>query len=698
MIHASRLLSARSVNLAAIGLLLSAAAFAQEEDPRGMKVLYREPRSALVIGNSAYASSPLANPVNDADAMARLLEQRNFKVTLLTNADLAKMEAAVDLFGQSLGKGGVGLFFYAGHGMQIEGRNYLIPVGARIENERDVKFNALDVGRILGKMEDAGNRLNIVFLDACRDNPFARSFRTAATGLAQLDAPSGTLIAYATAPGKLASDGVDSSNGIYTRYLIEQLGVPGQEINPALQAVRRQVIETTGKKQVPWENTSLTGAFYLTPIDMLDENLALSRAQLESLKKLQSEQAQAAANLKKLETEKNAEMAKLDAEIARLRQQAQQPGQSGSSLDQLIALGDKRAVAAAELAAAQRKAEEERQKREAEIAQVKAAARAKRKAEFEAAYAKYQRVCEHVDKGHLGAGEHQAAWQTICGDFGVKNPGDKPAALAWNDIDGTVQLASLRVNGLGGPGRPGSPTPATVGGVVAGVGDPGQGAPTAGRNWTSPATGMEFVWIEALKIWVGKYEVTNGEYRKKESGHDSKKYFKGNSLNGDRQPVVYVNFDDAKAYAAWLTERDKAQLGEMRYRVPSEQEFMTYVQCGDGREYPWGNNWPPRSGQAGNYDRQVGAGSWYRFTDYNDGHPVSCDVERSWANPWGLYGVGGNVWEVCASDASGGAFCARLGASWSSTSKDDLRCSARDVSDSVFRLLECDGFRLVLSR
>ncbi len=126
MTHTSRLLSARSVNLAAISLLLSAAAaFAQEEDPRGMKVLYREPRSALVIGNSAYASSPLANPVNDADAMARLLEQRNFKVTLLTNADLPKMEAAVDLFGQSLGAGGVGLFFYAGHGMQIEGRNYL---------------------------------------------------------------------------------------------------------------------------------------------------------------------------------------------------------------------------------------------------------------------------------------------------------------------------------------------------------------------------------------------------------------------------------------------------------------------------------------------------------------------------------------------------------------------------------------------
>jgi uncharacterized caspase-like protein len=669
-----------------IGLLLAAvplATFAQTDDPRGMKVLYREPRSALVIGNSAYASSPLANPVNDAEAMARLLEKRNFKVTLIQNADLRRMEAAVELFGKSLGAGGVGLFFYAGHGMQIEGRNYLIPVGAEINNERDVTYNAFNVGKVLGKMEDAGNRLNIVFLDACRDNPFARSFRTAQTGLAQMDAPSGTLIAYATAPGKVAADGVDGSNSVYTRYLLEQLGVPGQEIGPALRTVRGKVIETTRKQQVPWESTSLTGAFYITPIDMLDENLALSRAQLESLRKLQSEQAQAAANLNKLEMEKNAEMAKLDAEIARLRTAAQQPGAAGSSLDQLIALGDKRAAAEAELAAAQRKAEQERQKREAEIAQVKAAARAKHKAEFEAAYAKYQRVCEYVDKGHLGAAEHQAAWQAICGDFGVKNPGDKPAALAWNDTDGTVQLASLRVYGLGGTGSP----PAS------------SGTPATGRNWTSPATGMEFVWVDALKIWVGKYEVTNSEYRRKESGHDSKSY-ENHSLNGERQPVVQVNFDDAKAYAAWLTERDKAQLGGMRYRVPSEQEYMTYAQCGDGREYPWGNNWPPRSGQAGNYADQTAKRSfsgWTIIDGYDDGHPVACDVEKSWANPWGLYGVGGNVWEACASDSSGGSFGAWRGASWYDLYLDLLRCEFRFVYRDSRRFYGL-GFRLVLSR
>lgn len=223
--------------------------------------------------------------------------------------------------------------------------------------------------------------------------------------------------------------------------------------------------------------------------------------------------------------------------------------------------------------------------------------------------------------------------------------------------------------------------------------------PRVGRNWVSPSTGMEFVWIEALKIWVGKYEVTNGEYRRKEAGHNSMSYEK-HSLNGDRQPVVWVNFDRAKAYAAWLTGRDKAQLGGLRYRLPSEQEFMTYAQCGDGREYPWGSNWPPRSGQAGNYEDDTAKlvfSSWTFIAGYNDGHPVTCDVEKSWANPWGLYGVGGNVWEVCASDSSGGSYGARRGASWNISGQAYMRCGCSS-GHSDTRMDDESGFRLVLSR
>ena len=226
-----------------------------------------------------------------------------------------------------------------------------------------------------------------------------------------------------------------------------------------------------------------------------------------------------------------------------------------------------------------------------------------------------------------------------------------------------------------------------------------QRGPMTGKPWTSPSSGMEFVWIDALKIWVGKYEATNGEYRKKVPGHDSKDY-EGNSLNGDRQPVVYINFDDAKAYAEWLTERDRAA-GRLpagyRYRLPSEQEWMTFAQCGRGWEYPWGNDWPPRSGQAGNYDDETTFDRPRVAGGYSDGHPVTCRVEDSWANPWNLYGVGGNVWECCAKDDSGASFGAWRGASWYRFNQGGLRCSYRVVGSGSARN-GSGGFRLVLSR
>jgi len=223
--------------------------------------------------------------------------------------------------------------------------------------------------------------------------------------------------------------------------------------------------------------------------------------------------------------------------------------------------------------------------------------------------------------------------------------------------------------------------------------------PTTGQNHSIDLGGgvkMEFVWIDAFKMWVGKYEVTNEQYRRKEHGHNSKDY-QGHTLNGKRQPVVYVNFEDAKGYAEWLNTQLRSQLPDgYRVRLPSENEFMTYAQCGDGREYPWGNNWPPRSGQAGNYSDSDGALK-SKIDGYRDGHAVTCNVEDSWANPWGLYGVGGNVWEVCASDSSGGSCGAWRGASWYGSFLDGLRCSYRLDGLASARNISF-GFRVVLSR
>jgi formylglycine-generating enzyme required for sulfatase activity len=220
-----------------------------------------ERRTALVIGNAAYDTGILRNPVNDARAVAKVLEELSFEVTLRENLDQKQMKREIQSFGEKLQDGGVGLFYFAGHGIQVNGRNFLIPVGAAIEHEKQVEYEAVDMGSVLSEMDFAHARLNIVIIDACRDNPFARSFRSISQGLASIDAPAGTLIAFSTAPGSVANDG-PGENGVYTGELIKAMVQPGLKIEDVFKQVRSAVREATGGRQVPWESSSLEGDFY----------------------------------------------------------------------------------------------------------------------------------------------------------------------------------------------------------------------------------------------------------------------------------------------------------------------------------------------------------------------------------------------------------------------------------------------------
>src|SRR3954469_1552960 len=162
-----------------------------------------ERRIALVIGNSTYIESPLKNPANDARTMAKALRDRGFEVILRENASKKDMETAVADFGEKLTEGSTGLFFFAGHGMQVQGRNFLIPVDAKISSEQRVRLETIDVDIVLDQMAAARAKVSMVILDACRNHPFERRFRSAGGGLAQISAPEGTLLAYATSPGKV---------------------------------------------------------------------------------------------------------------------------------------------------------------------------------------------------------------------------------------------------------------------------------------------------------------------------------------------------------------------------------------------------------------------------------------------------------------------------------------------------------------
>lgn len=221
----------------------------------------RSQRVALVIGNAAYKEAPLLNPVNDAKGMAKALQEAGFVVILRENADQRSMQSALREFGDKLKAGGTGLFYYAGHGMQIKGRNFLIPVGANVDREDEVAYSAVDAQAVLDKMEAAGNGTNIMILDACRNNPFTRSTRNGQAGLAQMDAPIGTLVAFATSPGMVASDGT-GQNGLYTQHLLEALRKDGMKVEDVFKQVRANVRRDSQGKQVPWEATSLEGDFF----------------------------------------------------------------------------------------------------------------------------------------------------------------------------------------------------------------------------------------------------------------------------------------------------------------------------------------------------------------------------------------------------------------------------------------------------
>jgi tetratricopeptide (TPR) repeat protein len=221
----------------------------------------QEPRHALVIGNATYATAPLVNSANDATAVAQVLERAGFKVDLKLNANQKQLQDAVTAFGDKLKGGGAGLFYFAGHGVQIKGRNFLMPVGTEIKREDEVPYKAVDVQQVLDKMDTAKNRINVVILDACRDNPFARSTRSSSGGLSQVDAPIGSLVAFATAPGSVASDG-KGSNGLYTQHLLANMERPGMPIEEIFKRVRLGVRLDSNGGQVPWESTSLEGDFY----------------------------------------------------------------------------------------------------------------------------------------------------------------------------------------------------------------------------------------------------------------------------------------------------------------------------------------------------------------------------------------------------------------------------------------------------
>jgi uncharacterized caspase-like protein len=257
---------------ACAALLLAAAGVA-----RPAAAAVRGKRKALVIGNGDYRVGPLKNPVNDAQAVGQSLRQLDFQVVQRENASLREMIEAFREFSSGAADAAVRLIYYAGHGVQVKGRNYLLPVDTEIRAEHEVPAKSADLNELLDRLGALKQGINLVILDACRNNPFSGTellgpdgrrlkFRGATPGgLAPVEAPLGSMVAFSTSPGGVALDNPAERNSLYTKHLLAQIQQPGLPIELVFKQVRLAVARETGRVQVPWESSSLTGDFCFRP-------------------------------------------------------------------------------------------------------------------------------------------------------------------------------------------------------------------------------------------------------------------------------------------------------------------------------------------------------------------------------------------------------------------------------------------------
>ena len=322
----------------------------KSQETAGGASLIVAPRRALVIGNSAYRFGPLRNPANDARSIAAALKQTGFEVTLGVDLQRAEMLAAIRAYGRAVEQSkAVGLFYFAGHGVQLSWRNYLLPTDAMLEKIDDIQAMCVDVNALIESIARAANPMNVIVLDACRDNPFEGKLPQ--KGLSQLDAPADTLLAYATAPGNVASDG-ESSHGLYTESLLREMLVPEAKIEDVFKRVRLAVRRRSNGSQIPWESTSLEGDFWFIPPAELkrladeeaerqrkaqeaerarrEEEAARVRKEQEALARIQREQQ---AERAKRQQEADLELTR-QRELERIRQEEAAEGKRQQALQQ----------------------------------------------------------------------------------------------------------------------------------------------------------------------------------------------------------------------------------------------------------------------------------------------------------------------------------------------------------------------------
>jgi formylglycine-generating enzyme required for sulfatase activity len=562
-----------------------------------------ETRVALIIGNSSYKAAPLANPANDAADLAHALEQKGFTVLVRENVSERGLKEAVEVFASHLKKGGVGLFFFAGHGIQLKEQNFLLPTDLGFDSEADIAFKSISAEYVLSRMAEAGNRVNIVILDACRNNPFQQTRRSVSRGLGVMSvgkAEKGTFIAYATSPGSTAADG-EGRNGLYTKYLLQSLVADDSDIDKVFGRVRSGVVQETGGDQVPWISSSIIGHFFFDPKqDRAAERLPTMKLAVDP------------------ENEQN----------------------------QAVVTYDPR----------QERAYWEKIKDGKNIADFKG----------------------YLERFPSGPRAAYARWMTL------KYGSGSPVELAIRETaDKSIALPAPTPQPTKADLAPLVPPGAVSGARTGGVDSPGSGTdfrdcPECPQMVMLPAgnfvmgSGMEDVLAEpdeqpahpvqvTAPFAIGKFEVTRSQYAAfvRDTGRSTAPGC--NSTRGgrfisnpranwqspgfsqqDSEPVVCVSWDDAQAYASWLSK----QTGKP-YRLPSEAEWEYAARGGTTGSRYWADSSAAAACKfasvADNAFKSVARGM--QSFPCADGYTYTAPVGRYSPNAYGLHDMLGNVWE-----------------------------------------------------
>ncbi|MBN8524032.1 MAG: SUMF1/EgtB/PvdO family nonheme iron enzyme [Planctomycetes bacterium] len=638
---------------------------------------------ALVIGNADYPEAALANPVHDASDVAEALHGIGFDVIRLLDADKEGMAIAIARFGERIMKAKAAVFFYAGHGVQSGGENWLLPIGrtpsTQITEEGQVPLRAIAAGEVLAQMERARVPMNLIILDACRNNPFRSSGRGRVQGLAELNAPVGSLVMYSTSAGKVAADGT-GRNSPFTTAFLRHLLTPGLDVRLMVTEINATVGELTGGQQVPWTSMSLRQGFTFVPALSPEEEREAKRAELSGL---QAEAgaiatAEAAADAKRKIEEadlarQQAEVDRLDAQIEELKSKLRSGGGAVAgdegALKRMLEVIHGKEEQQRQLAAMQARAETARREREAELRRMKemeehdvSVRERKRLADLAGDLKDYREIAASA----FGKDMAQAAWDAVLQKWGLhagELPRDDvaglearvaPHAVAERTAASAAVEEAARLAFAAGTRQaledfidrhPGHPRVvearrrlAQIPRWSAGIGHDAVGVharvllggheqvlryvPEGSFRMGSERGLRDELPVREIAItrpfWLADSEVTQALWQAVMGGNPSG--FPDDPLC----PVEQVSWDDCQEFLARLNRR----IPGLDATLPSEAQWEYACRAGTQGDF------------AGDLERMA----WYEANAERRTHPVRTKA----ANAWGLHDMHGNVWEWCA--------------------------------------------------